>query len=44
MRPLLVNQKAEAEIRAVLDHLAAQDRALIKIHELLEKRQSDRLT
>ena len=34
----LVNQKAETEIRAVLDHLAAQDRALIEIHDLLTQR------
>jgi len=33
----LVNQKAETEIRAVLEHLAAQDRALLEIHELLER-------
>ncbi len=31
-----VNRKAEEEIRAVLDHLAAQDRALVEIHALLE--------
>jgi uncharacterized membrane protein len=31
----LVNQKAEEEVRAVLDHLAAQDRALEAIHEAL---------
>jgi len=29
------NEKAEAEIRAVLDHLAAQDRALDEIHRLV---------
>lgn len=29
----LVNQKAEGEIRAVLEHLAAQDQALILLHE-----------
>jgi len=29
------NDKAELEIRAVLDHLAAQDRALEEIHRLL---------
>ena len=31
----LVNQKAEEEVRAILDHLAAEDRALAHIHELL---------
>jgi len=31
-----VNQKAEAEIRAILDHLAAQDAALLEIHRLLD--------
>jgi uncharacterized membrane protein len=31
----LVNQKAEEEIRAILDHLAAQDQALVEIHRLL---------
>jgi len=30
-----INEKAEVEIRAVLDHLAAQDRALEHIHTLL---------
>jgi len=34
----LINQKAETEIRAVLEHLAAQDRALLEIHELLTRR------
>jgi uncharacterized membrane protein len=34
----LINQKAEIEIRAVLDHLAAQDRALAWIHAKLEGR------
>jgi len=33
----LVNQRSENEIRAVLDHLAAQDRALAEIHALLEE-------
>lgn len=28
-----VNQKAEEEVRAILDHLACQDRALLAIHE-----------
>jgi uncharacterized membrane protein len=31
-----INQKAEEEVRAILDHLAAQDRALAHIHELLQ--------
>ena len=31
----LVNQKAEEEIRAILDHLAAQDAALVHLHETL---------
>jgi uncharacterized membrane protein len=31
----LVNQKAEEEVRAILDHLAAQDQALAQIHERL---------
>ncbi len=31
----VVNQKAEEEVRAVLDHLAAQDQALAVIHEML---------
>jgi uncharacterized membrane protein len=31
----LVNQKAEEEIRAILDHLAAQNQALVEIHDLL---------
>ena len=31
----LVNQKAEEEIRAILEHLAAQDQALTHIHQLL---------
>jgi len=33
----LINQKAEVEIRAVLEHLAAQDRALLEIHALVEE-------
>jgi uncharacterized membrane protein len=36
----LVNQKAEEEIRAVLEHLAAQDRALLEMHELLTERRN----
>jgi uncharacterized membrane protein len=31
----LVNQKAEEEVRAILDHLAAQDQALAQMHQLL---------
>jgi uncharacterized membrane protein len=31
----LINQKAEEEVRAILDHLAAQDRALTQMNELL---------
>jgi uncharacterized membrane protein len=31
----LVNQKAEEEVRAILDHLAAEDQALAHVHELL---------
>ncbi len=37
-----VNQKAEVEIAAVLDHLAAQDRALEEIHRLLLDMASER--
>jgi uncharacterized membrane protein len=29
----LINQKAEEEIRAILDHLAAQDEALVHLDE-----------
>jgi uncharacterized membrane protein len=36
----LINQKAEEEVRAILDHLAAQDQALTKMHELLLALQS----
>jgi uncharacterized membrane protein len=32
----LINQKAEEEIRAILDHLAAQDQALAIIHGTLQ--------
>ena len=32
----LINSKAEVEIRAILDHLAAQDRALAKLYDMLE--------
>jgi len=31
----LINQKAEEEIRAILEHLAAQDKAFVRIAELL---------
>jgi uncharacterized membrane protein len=31
----LINQKAEEEIRAILTHLAAQDQALLVIHDLV---------
>lgn len=31
----LINQKAEMEIRAILDHLAAQDQALLEIHRMI---------
>jgi uncharacterized membrane protein len=30
-----LNQKAEQEIRAILNHLSAQDEALRQIHEML---------
>jgi uncharacterized membrane protein len=36
----LVNQKAEEEVRAILDHLAAQDQALAEMHEFLLALQS----
>ena len=36
----LINQKAEEEIRAILDHLAAQDKALTEIHRLLTELQA----
>ncbi len=31
----LINQKAEEEVRAILTHLAAQDQALLVIHDLV---------
>jgi len=31
----LVNQKAEEEVRAILEHLAAQDQALAEMHQFL---------
>ena len=33
----LINQKAEEEVRAILDHLSAQDRALEELHQLVLK-------
>jgi len=36
----LINQKAEEEIRAILDHLAAQDQALAQIHQVLLEMQA----
>lgn len=33
----LINQKAEEEIRAMMDHLVAQDRALAEIHRHLQQ-------
>lgn len=33
----LINQKAEVEIRAILDHLAAQDRAMEEMHQMMLK-------
>ena len=36
----LINQKAEEEIRAILDHLTAQDKALTEIHRLLTELQA----
>jgi len=38
----LVNQQSETEIRAILDHLAAQDRALAEIHALLQEHAAGR--
>jgi uncharacterized membrane protein len=34
----LINQKAEEEVRAILEHLSAQDLALTAIHEALSAR------
>ena len=31
----VINQKAEEEIRVIMDHLEAQDQAIIQIHQLL---------
>ena len=36
----LVNQKAEEEVRAILEHLAAQDQALTQMHQLLQSLQA----
>ena len=33
----LVNQKAEEEVRAMLDHLTAQDQALAQIHQIVKQ-------
>lgn len=33
----LINQKAEEEVRVILDHLAAQNEALLTIHETIAK-------
>ena len=38
------SQKAEEEIKAILTHLAAQDKALQVIHEMLEDMRIDRNT
>jgi uncharacterized membrane protein len=35
----LVDQKAEEEVRAILDHLAAQDQALAQIYQMLAEMQ-----
>ena len=35
----LVDQKAEEEVRAILDHLAAQDQALTQIYQILSEMQ-----
>jgi uncharacterized membrane protein len=37
----LLNYRAEEEIRAVLEHLAAQDNALMEIHEILNDMQQN---
>jgi len=36
----LVNQKAEEEVRAILEHLAAQEQALTQMHQLLQDLQA----
>ncbi len=33
----VINQKAEVEIRAVLDHLTAQDQALAELHKIVSQ-------
>jgi uncharacterized membrane protein len=38
----VVNQKAEEEIRAILEHLDAQNEALVEIYELLARLQAER--
>ena len=41
----LINEKAEQEVRAILEHLAAQDAALLEIHRLLaELREQEHLS
>ena len=37
----LINQKTEEEVRAILEHLAAQDQALTAIHAALNPRGGD---
>ncbi len=37
----LINEKAEQEIRAILDNLAAQDVALLEIHQQLARLQAE---
>ncbi len=37
-----VNQKAEQEVRAILDHLAAQNTAITEIHRLLENLRTEK--
>jgi len=37
----VVNQKAEEEIRVIMEHLAAQDQALAQIHQMLLALQPD---
>lgn len=36
----LINQKAEEEVRAILNHLVAQDQALAQMHQLLLAQQT----
>jgi uncharacterized membrane protein affecting hemolysin expression len=35
----LINEKAEEEVRVILDHLTAQNRALAAIYEMLQELQ-----